>query len=177
MDKASVFRDFHPLESTNFQSFCELRIVGENEALVKQGEVTNEFYVVLKGSLRVVDQRTTGEDFFLARLREGDVFGEMSFLDASPRSATVLAENPSEVLAMNRDSFCLLMTANPHLGTLLLIHLGRMMASRLRATDEKMASMARERDTRELSELRRLISGIRSSARTQGADAGPEEAI
>jgi CRP/FNR family transcriptional regulator, cyclic AMP receptor protein len=176
MNKASVFRDFHPLESSNFQSFCELRIVGENEALVRQGDVTNEFYVVLKGNLRVVDQRT-GEDFFLARLREGDVFGEMSFLDDSPRSATVVAETPSEVLAMNQDGFCLLMTANPHLGTLLLIHLGRMMASRLRATDEKMASMARERDTRELSELRRLISGIRSSVRTQGADLGPEDLI
>jgi CRP-like cAMP-binding protein len=176
MEKTSVFRDFHPLESTNFQSFCELRIVNENEALVSQGDATNEFYVVLKGSLRVVDQRT-GEDFFLARLREGDVFGEMSFLDGSPRSATVMAESLSEVLAMNRDSFCMLMTANPHLGTLLLIHLGRMMASRLRATDEKMASMARERDTRELSELRRLISGIRSSVKTQGPELGPDDII
>jgi CRP/FNR family transcriptional regulator, cyclic AMP receptor protein len=176
MDKGSVFRDFHPLESTNFQSFCRLLNVDENASLVSQGDCTNEFYVVLRGSLRVVDQRT-GEDFFLARLREGDVFGEMSFLDGSPRSATVLAESQSEVLAMDRDNFCMLMTANPHLGTLLLIHLGRMMAARLRATDEKMASMARELDIRELGELRRLISGIRGSAKAQGADLGPDDII
>jgi CRP/FNR family transcriptional regulator, cyclic AMP receptor protein len=176
MDKTSVFRDFHPLESANFQAFCELRMVGAGEMLVRQGDSTNEFYVVLKGSLKVIDQRS-GDDFFLASLREGDVFGEMSFIDGSPRSATIIAETSSEVLALGRDGFCLLMSANPHLGTLVLIHLGRMMAARLRITDEKMASMARERDTRELSELRRLISGIRSSARTQGAEMGPDDII
>jgi CRP/FNR family transcriptional regulator, cyclic AMP receptor protein len=167
MNVSEVFKDFQPLDSGNFQSFCELRRVKEGETLVAQGDMTTEFYVVLSGSLRVVDQRT-GEDFFLARLCEGDVFGEMSFIDGSPRSATVIAENDSEVLAMDRASYCLLLSANPHLGTLVLIYLGRMMAGRLRVTDDKMASMARERDTRELSELRRLISGIRTSVRPLG---------
>ncbi|NLP04984.1 cyclic nucleotide-binding domain-containing protein [Candidatus Fermentibacteria bacterium] len=173
MNTSEVFRDFRPLDSGNFQSFCELRKVSAGEILVRQGEASSEFHVVLSGNLRVVDQRT-GEDFFLARLLPGDVFGEMSFLDGSPRSATVVAESDSDVLTMTRSGFCLLMTANPHLGTLVLIYLGRMMAGRLRVTDEKIASMAHERDNRELSELRRLISGIRVSARNT-AD-GPDSA-
>lgn len=168
MNPQEMFGDFHPLESSSFQSFCELVKVGDSDILVKQGETSTDFFVLLRGVLKVTDQRT-GEDFFLAQLGEGDVFGEMSFLDGSPRSATVLSEGESEVLRMSRQSFALLQSVNPYLGLLILVFLGRMMSGRLRSVDEKMAGMARERDNRELSELRRLISGIRSSARSQTA--------
>ncbi len=171
MNPKDLFDDFHPLESGSFHSFCELVKVGDGEALVRQGDESSDFFVVMRGFLKVMDQRT-GEDFFLARLGEGDVFGEMSFIDGSPRSATVVAEGETEVLRMTRDSFGLLQSVNPHLGVLVLVFLGRMMSGRLRVTDEKMASMARERDNRELSELRRLISGIRSSVKSQGVDLG-----
>jgi CRP-like cAMP-binding protein len=170
MNTQEMFGDFHPLESSSFQSFCELLQVGDGEVLVQQGETSSDFFVVLRGNLKVIDQRS-GEDFFLARLCEGDVFGEMSFIDGSPRSATVVSEGDSEILKMSRQSFTLLQSVNPYLGLLILVFLGRMMSGRLRSVDETMAGMARDRDNRELSELRRLISGIRSSVRSQGADA------
>jgi len=169
MNTQEMFGDFHPLESSSFQSFCELVKVSDGGTLVTQGEQSTDFFVLLRGALKVTDQRT-GEDFVLAQLCEGDVFGEMSFLDGSPRSATVISEGESEILRMSRQSFALLQSVNPYLGLLILVFLGRMMSGRLRSVDDKMAGMARERDNRELSELRRLISGIRSSVRSQVGD-------
>jgi len=94
MNIQEIFGDFHPFESSSFQAACELVKVGDGGVLVNQGDTSNDFFVLQKGSLKVVD-RGTGEDFILARLCEGDVFGEMSFLDGSPRSATVTSEgNP-----------------------------------------------------------------------------------
>jgi CRP/FNR family transcriptional regulator/CRP/FNR family cyclic AMP-dependent transcriptional regulator len=176
MGASEIFDDFHPLESGSFHSFCDLVKVADSEILVRQGDTSTCFFVVMKGTLKVVDQRS-GEDFFLARLSEGDVFGEMSFIDGSPRSATVVSEGESEVLRMTRESFGLLQSVNPHLGMLVVIFLGRMMSGRLRVVDEKMAGMARERDNRELSELRRLISGIRSSVKTRGVDTGAADLL
>ncbi|HOF66192.1 MAG TPA: cyclic nucleotide-binding domain-containing protein [Candidatus Fermentibacter daniensis] len=173
MNTQEMFGDFHPLESGSFQSFCELVKVGDGGVLVNQGDVSTDFFVLLRGSLKVID-RGTGEDFLLARLREGDVFGEMSFLDGSPRSATVTSEGESEVLRMTRQNFALLQSSNHCLGLLILVFLGRMMSSRLRSVDERMAGMAKERDDRELSELRRLISGIRISVRSQVTEPGDD---
>lgn len=171
MNTQEMFGDFHPLESSSFQSFCELVKIGDGATLMNQGDASTDFYVLMRGTLKVTDRRT-GEDFILAQLCEGDVFGEMSFLDGSPRSATVISEGDSEVLRMSRQSFALLQSVNPYLGLLILVFLGRMMSGRLRSVDEKMAGMARERDNRELSELRRLISGIRSSVRSQVTESG-----
>jgi len=75
---------------------------------------------------------------------------------------------------MTRRNFALLQSSNHCLGLLILVFLGRMMSSRLRSVDERMAGMAKERDDRELSELRRLISGIRISVRSQVTEPGDD---
>ena len=63
--------------------------------IARQGEVGSGLFIVAHGSVRVVrDGRT------IARLGQGEFFGELSVLDGAPRNASVIAEVPTTCLAL-----------------------------------------------------------------------------
>jgi len=78
--------------------------VESGTAIVRQGEQTNMAYFVLDG--RTVATRAEGADDRLLDFHNpGDFFGEIAALTRLPRTASVLAEQPSVVLQrMMRDA-------------------------------------------------------------------------
>ena len=76
------------------------RKVAAGEVIVKEG-VRGEFvYIVLDGLFAVLSAAAGGRE--IARLGPGETFGEMSFLEDRPTSATVSALEDSSVLAIAR---------------------------------------------------------------------------
>ena len=70
-------------------------------AVVREGDETDRFYVILSGML-AVSQEALG-----ARrvLRPGDYFGEVAPAMAVPRTASVRAMTPSVVASCDRETF------------------------------------------------------------------------
>lgn len=68
--------------------------------LIRQGEPTDALYIVLEGTLTVSAEALGGEE--IARLGNGEVVGEMSFVDSRLPSATVKALEDSLVWAIPR---------------------------------------------------------------------------
>src|SRR5688572_29371766 len=62
--------------------------VPKGTVLINQGVSVQTLYIVLEGELSVLHGKTKKE---LARLSNGEIAGEMSFVDARPPSATVAA--------------------------------------------------------------------------------------
>ncbi|RDV39003.1 cyclic nucleotide-binding domain-containing protein [Bradymonadaceae bacterium TMQ3] len=60
-------------------------------------------YVIVKGCVRVEKSLVDGRTVFLARLREGEVFGEFRLLTGRDGMARVVAEEGLEVLAVRDD--------------------------------------------------------------------------
>lgn len=102
-------------------------MVEPERPLVVQREHSTDCLVILSGSARVEVDGTT-----VAHLGPGDVVGEISLIDGSPRTATVVAEEWTEVLALENREFKSLLRSSPSLQYKLLIAL----ASRLRHTDD-----------------------------------------
>ena len=63
--------------------------VQPGDAIVRQGEPADRFYIVASGTFVVRQARSDGEDLVLRRLGPDDVFGELGLLRGAPRSATV----------------------------------------------------------------------------------------
>lgn len=75
---------------------------------VREGEAGDRFYLVASGKARV---SVNGHE--VARLDEGDFFGEIALLRNVPRTATVAALTELELYALERDDFLSAVAANP----------------------------------------------------------------
>jgi CRP/FNR family cyclic AMP-dependent transcriptional regulator len=70
------------------------------EVLVRQGEPGHEFLIIVSGRARV-----ERDGKHVRELGPGDFLGEISLVDASPRTATVTAIEPIEAICVHRDGF------------------------------------------------------------------------
>src|ERR671916_192135 len=76
-----------------------------NEVIFHQGDPGDSLHVVASGAVKIVLPSAEGEEAIIATLRPGDFFGELSLLDGAPRSATAVAIEQSETMALPRSAF------------------------------------------------------------------------
>jgi len=77
----------------------EEKAVSPGTAIVDEGIRPNAIFVVVRGSFNVGVETLADEP--LATLRVGELIGEISFLEGSPASATIVADEESAVIAID----------------------------------------------------------------------------
>lgn len=107
------------------------------EVLFHQGELPQGVYFIRRGMARVVVETPDGRAVTVGHAGPGETIGEMSALDGSPRSATVVATEPVEASYVTRETFRETIRRNPD-ATLRLLQL---LVRRLRAVDMRMAGI------------------------------------
>jgi ATP-binding cassette, subfamily B, bacterial len=100
--------------------------------VLAEGEAGDKFYVVVRGTLEVVQTVTDGGSRLLRVLQDGDFFGEIALIDNVPRTATVRARTACLLLVLTREDFLRVLEASPE----------------LRALFERAAHARREADAR-----------------------------
>lgn len=84
----------------------------KGESLVKEGDTSNSMYWVQSGTLRLFKKKGAGF-IELGVVHSGEVVGEMSFLDNQPRSASVEALQPCDIVEIPRGKFDEFVAAQP----------------------------------------------------------------
>ena len=84
----------------------------EGATLIQKGKRANGVYLILKGSARVVIPSLPSKT-----LGPGEICGEMSFLEDSAASASVIADGDVEVYHLDRATLQSLFELFPHLGS------------------------------------------------------------
>ena len=79
-----------------------------NEHIIEKGEIGDALFVIAAGRVRVHDGERT-----LREMNHGEAFGELSLLDAEPRSASVSAVHASVLLRLAQSDFYALMQEQP----------------------------------------------------------------
>lgn len=79
----------------------ELLTIAAKQHLIDKGKEIDYMYIVLDGSLGVYDLSKSQKPF--ANISQGEVLGELSFIDALPPSATVVAKSNAELLRIEKD--------------------------------------------------------------------------
>jgi serine/threonine protein phosphatase PrpC/CRP-like cAMP-binding protein len=110
----------------------------KNEIVVREGEPGDRMFVILQGRVKVSQGRAT-----LNELGPGDQLGEMGLIRSSPRSATVTATEPSELIALRREDFFEIIRTEPHVAVKLLWQFLSVLADRLEQTSRDL-SIARD---------------------------------
>jgi CRP-like cAMP-binding protein len=98
---------------------ARLRALAKREYIIRKGTTGEHLLFLLKGALQVLDITESGREIGLNFLSPGEYFGELSIIDGMPRSASVVATEPSAVLLI------------PHADALFLFHHSPLVAERL----------------------------------------------
>ncbi len=110
--KVPLFEGIAPEDRVSLARAATLRTYRRGETIVEQGEPGDAFYVIVKGRVAVAIVAPDGREVVLNSLGEGDHFGEMALLDDAPRSASVIAQEKSELAILSRAVFFDLLKSN-----------------------------------------------------------------
>jgi CRP-like cAMP-binding protein len=112
-----------------------VRPLPKGDLLFSQGDPSNELFVISEGRIAIATRSTDGRESMVAVLEAGGLFGELGLFDDEPRSADARALTDSEVLALAYDDLRSVLQARPEILWVIV----RLLAQRLRATDEALA--------------------------------------
>jgi CRP/FNR family cyclic AMP-dependent transcriptional regulator len=122
-----------------FLQHSHRRTYAPKSLIINAGDISNELYYIIKGSVSVLMEDDSGHEIVLAYLNAGDFFGEIGMFDeAHRRSACVRARTRCEVAQIGYDRLRELFTDSCEI----LFKLASQMAIRLRDTSRKVGDLA-----------------------------------
>jgi CRP/FNR family cyclic AMP-dependent transcriptional regulator len=161
-----VFPQLNEAEEQEVLSVCTRITAPAGTPLFRKDDGGGDLYIVESGMFKVYEDEK-GEEFVLALLNPGDVFGELSFLDGSPRSASVRAQSDGILLKLERSAIPSLVLKNPYAATRLLFSLASIVSARLRQADEALANLAFGQNEASCEELHSLAAEMHRAVFTE----------
>ena len=91
---------------------CAIR---DGDLLIEEGQKDEAIHILVDGHMEAVARTAGGDWVTLQLLREGDMVGEMGFIDGVEHSASLRALGNCELIRLERDSFEELLKTDPEL--------------------------------------------------------------
>lgn len=136
--QCELFQALAPEEVQHLESLLEARRYAPGESIITAGDASDELFVITAGTATASlpgPGRRVRLDVFTA----GMAFGEVAFLDRSPRSADVEALGEVECRVLSRGAFERMGAEAPRLQAHLLARLALGIAGRLRQANRELA--------------------------------------
>jgi CRP/FNR family cyclic AMP-dependent transcriptional regulator len=133
IDEITLLADISSDDWRRILKLVETRQFRAGEDLIRVGDKDDAFYILTVGEVDVVIG-AEGNETILSTISEGSVFGEISFFDGQPRSATIRAKSQGTVIRVTRENFDTLAVWEPAIAKQLLFDLGSILSMRLRWT-------------------------------------------
>jgi len=108
-------KGFSDQEATKLAELMDMRELNANEYLITEGTADDSLYVVLEGHLEVVKRTASDGIASLAIIREGDLAGELSFLDGDVHTVGLRAIGDSRVISLDKEKFEKVVVDEPQL--------------------------------------------------------------
>jgi len=125
-----LFEGLRPSQAKIATLMGELKAFPQGRAIIRQGGMGNEMYVLLKGTADVF-VNLSGQPRLVARLKRGDVFGEMGLIRHHESIADVIATEDVEVLAVNERSLSRIKQRYPRISVKIFLNLAKILSDRL----------------------------------------------
>ena len=137
----NLFSQLTPDELERICKLIFLRCYGEGRTLFFEGTPGEVMYLIHSGRVAIVKAGKDKKEIPLALLEPGSFFGEMSILDAQPRSASAKIVQDAELVVITKKAFDQMLETDPGITSKILIALLQTVFTRLRTTDEKFKAL------------------------------------
>ena len=133
-----LFSDLTTFEVIKVNKVTKTRNYKADEVVFKEGAIGDSLYIVKTGSVRVTKTEDGDEEKVLAILNPGDHFGEIALVDKHPRSATVIANEDSELIQIQAGDFNRLLDSDREIALKFYKSFVQVLCARLRDTNESL---------------------------------------
>ena len=125
-----------PTEEDALLAAAPVRSYTADELVFDQNVSLRAIFLIDEGAVRV-ERQDRGAMIPIAILGAGEFFGEMSFVDGTPTSARVIADEPSRLIVIDTATVDALCTADPGFAGRLYRSIAAILAERLRLTSQR----------------------------------------
>jgi CRP/FNR family cyclic AMP-dependent transcriptional regulator len=134
LGRIPLFARLSQAEREQLATWVSHRTYRRGETLFHEGDPGDTLLIVVSGQVKVVLTTADGEEAVVAIFGPGDFFGDLSLLDGRPRSAAVVALEPTETLVLHRRDFHAFLRTHP----VVIEELFAVLADRIRRLDEQL---------------------------------------
>ncbi|MCA8998308.1 MAG: cyclic nucleotide-binding domain-containing protein [Planctomycetaceae bacterium] len=131
----SLLGDLSEDELQHFLSLTCPETFQAGDEILEEDKVYQGLWIILEGECEVVKRGCNGRNR-LATLDPGNVFGEMSFLQKAPHSASVKAINEVHTIRLLREKYDALLECCPTSAQKIAVNIVRVLSDRLRRMDD-----------------------------------------
>ena len=157
-----MFADLSAEDLETFAEMVQFRSYPKGAFVVNQNESGSTMYLLVSGRVKVSLASPDGKELALNYLEAPAHFGEMSLVDAEPRSADVIAVTEIELFSLDAKDLSSAIQLNPRLALSLIATLSR----RLRHTIARLEDMAFHDATHRV--MRVILNVATASYETRG---------
>ncbi len=136
--KFALFAELDERELSSIAAVAKTRRYAKDDVIFHADESGDVFCLIREGQVKVTMISPEGKEIILSMLGPGAFFGEMALIDDEPRSATVVATEPLEVVTIWRSDFLQILQENFSITRKILAELSR----RLRKMSNRIESLA-----------------------------------
>jgi CRP-like cAMP-binding protein len=123
LGQTAPFAALDPKPLMTLAEVASVRSYKRGQYIVAQSDPGDAMYVVVSGSVKVLVNSAEGAEVLFCTLGPGDYFGELSFLDGRPRSASVLTVEATQAITLTRVALDGLLDTEPAIARSLLVYL------------------------------------------------------
>jgi len=134
LEKIPLFATLDDDEREALASISEIRKYNKEEVIFAEGDKGKDIYFLVSGEVSIRKKISSGFKT-IAILREGDLFGEMSFFENAPRSAGAFACGECYILGIKGEAFEEFLSDKPKKSFSVLMKMLAISSARLRNMD------------------------------------------
>jgi len=158
MEKVEIFSPLSRQELETLVRQVRVESYAAGEVIFRQGAAGDSFYIIKRGRVDVVVEKSPGEAVVVATLGPGNFFGEMSLLTGAMRTASIRAKEDAVFVVIDKESFGSTLINNPSIAESLSQILSERQAG-LEAGRDKLDAVSLARHKKDVSG--RMLSKIR----------------
>lgn len=122
-------------------SILKAEVYAAADEIFREGTLGRCCYFIVRGEVEIVKALPGGEQRVLATLHTHDVFGQISLIDAGPRSATARARSNVLTYRLERQDFDTLFSSGSRFALQFQLAVARAAASQLREANRRLAAV------------------------------------
>jgi len=103
LEQFKLLSDLTPQQRQQVEDACEKVFYPQGKILFKEGEESTDIFFLVSGKVALSKiEASTQNDLVFKEMFPGESFGEMSFVDGSPRSCSIVAAEDTEVYVLSK---------------------------------------------------------------------------